>query len=54
LNTVYYAEFNSSGPGAHPAERDPHTKKLTAEEAARYETKRFLAGKDGWDPTATR
>jgi polygalacturonase len=49
LETVYYAEFNSSGPGAHPAERDPHTRRLTAEEAARYETKRYLAGSDNWN-----
>jgi polygalacturonase len=50
MNTVFYAEFNSTGPGAHPADRDPHTKKLTSEEAARFETRRFLAGKDGWAP----
>ena len=50
MDTVYYAEFNSTGSGAHPDARDPHTKKLTADEAARYETKRFLAGKDGWEP----
>jgi polygalacturonase len=36
METVFYAEFNSTGPGAYPNERDPHTKKLTAEEAARY------------------
>jgi polygalacturonase len=48
LDTVFYAEFNSTGPGAHPNDRDPHTKKLTPEEAARYETRRFLAGKDNW------
>jgi polygalacturonase len=49
IETAFYAEFNSSGPGASP-QRDPHTKHLTADEAARFETKRFLAGKDGWDP----
>ncbi len=54
LDTAYYAEYNSTGPGAHPRERDPHTKLLTAAEAAKYETKRFLAGADGWDPTAPR
>jgi polygalacturonase len=54
LDTAYYAEYNSSGPGAHPQERDPHTKFLTAAEAAKYETKRFLAGADGWDPTGQR
>ena len=48
MDTVFYAEFNSSGPGAHPAERDPHTKHLTAAEAAGYETQRYLAGSDNW------
>jgi polygalacturonase len=48
METVFYAEFNSSGPGAHATGRDPHTKRLTAEEAARYETKRYLAGSDNW------
>jgi polygalacturonase len=52
LDTVFYAEYNSTGPGAHPAKRDPHTRKLTAAEAAQYDTKRYLAGKDNWDPTA--
>ena len=50
IETAFYAEYNSSGPGAHPNERDPHTKHLTAEEAARYETRRYLAGADAWDP----
>ena len=52
IETAYYAEFNSSGPGAHADQRDSHTKLLTAAEAARYETKRFLAGADGWDPSS--
>ncbi|HXK02686.1 MAG TPA: pectinesterase family protein [Verrucomicrobiae bacterium] len=50
MNTVYYAEFHSTGPGAHPMERDPHTRMLSPEEAAAYQTDRFLAGKDGWRP----
>jgi polygalacturonase len=50
IETAFYAEYNSSGPGAHPGQRDPHTKQLTAAEAARFETKRFLSGADGWDP----
>jgi len=54
LETVFYAEYNSSGPGAHPSERDPHTKFLTTAEAAQYETKRYLAGADGWDPTKVK
>ncbi|HWB83643.1 MAG TPA: pectinesterase family protein [Bryobacteraceae bacterium] len=54
IETAYYAEYNSTGPGAHPGERDPHTKKLTAAEAARYESPTFLAGTDGWDPAKVR
>jgi pectin methylesterase-like acyl-CoA thioesterase len=53
LETAYYAEYNSLGPGAHRAERDPHTKHLSATEAARYETRRFLAGADGWAPSVS-
>lgn len=49
IETVYYAEYNSSGPGAHAGERDPHTKLLTAAEAAQFETKTFF---DGWDPAS--
>jgi hypothetical protein len=51
---VSCAEFENSGPGAHATERDAHTKKLTPAEAAAYEARRFLAGADGWDPTARR
>ena len=54
LDTVSYGEFGNSGPGAHPTERESHTKKLTPTEAAQYEARRFLAGSDGWDPTARR
>jgi len=50
LETVFYAEYNSTGPGATPAQRDPHTKQLTAGQAAAYEAKQFLAGADHWDP----
>jgi polygalacturonase len=52
IETAFYAEYNSSGPGAHAGQRDSHTKLLTAAEAARYATKRFLAGADGWDPAS--
>jgi pectin methylesterase-like acyl-CoA thioesterase len=47
IETVYYAEYNTTGPGAHADERDPHTKFLSAAEAAQFETKTFL---DGWNP----
>ncbi len=52
IETVFYAEHNSSGPSGDAAKRDPHTKQLTAEQAARFDARRFLAGPDGWDPTA--
>ncbi|HEY6374231.1 MAG TPA: pectinesterase family protein, partial [Edaphobacter sp.] len=52
LETATYAEFNSSGPGANAMAREPLSKQLTADEAKKYETKTFLAGTDGWDPTA--
>ena len=47
IETAFYAEFNSTGPGANPSDRDPHTRKLTAAEAARYAAKAFFSG---WDP----
>ena len=51
LETAYYAEYNSTGPGGELTGRDPHAKKLTAAKAARYETRAYLAGSDHWDPT---
>ena len=49
-----YAEFNSTGPGANPKAREPLSKQLTATEAKKYETKVYLAGADGWDPTIVK
>jgi pectin methylesterase-like acyl-CoA thioesterase len=54
LPTVFYAEYNSQGPGANAAERDPHSVRLTAEQARKYEVRSFLAGDDGWNPTGVR
>lgn len=51
LDTVYYAEFDSTGPGAHRDQRDPHTHFLTPEQAKQYEPAIFLRGSDNWDPT---
>jgi polygalacturonase len=51
LETVFYAEFDSTGPGAHHDQRDSHTHFLTPEQAAHYEPKVFLRGTDNWDPT---
>lgn len=52
LNTAFYAEYNSTGPGAHPGERDPHTKLLTREEASKFEPALYLRGADQWNPIA--
>ena len=51
LDTAYYAEFNSIGPGANHDRRDPHTHFLTPEQAKQYEPRAFLRGSDNWDPT---
>jgi hypothetical protein len=54
ITTAFYAEFNSSGPGGKASGRDTHTRQLSAEEAARYEVRRYLAGPDHWDPLAQK
>jgi polygalacturonase len=51
IETVFYAEYNSTGPGAPPGQREPHTHLLTAEEAAKFDPAAFLKGSDGWNPT---
>ena len=54
LPMATYAEFKSTGPGANPTAREPYSKQLTAAEAKRYETKAYLAGADGWNPTTVK
>jgi polygalacturonase len=51
LDTVFYAEYNSTGPGANKDHRDPHTHFLTPEQAKQYAPSVFLRGADNWDPT---
>ncbi len=51
LPTAYYAEFDSTGPGANPKAREPYSHQLTATEAAQWSPRKVLAGEDGWDPT---
>lgn len=50
LDTAYYAEHKSTGPGANPAAREPKSHQLTSAEAKQFETARFLAGSDHWNP----
>lgn len=48
--TAWFAEYDNSGPGARTEERAAWAHQLTAAEAKQFEPRRFLAGKDGWDP----
>ncbi len=51
IETVFYAEYNSTGPGARPDQRDPHTHFLTPEQARQFAPSVFLRGADNWDPS---
>ena len=51
IDTVFYAEFNSTGPGTHHDQREPHTHFLSPEQASQYAPAVFLRGADNWDPT---
>ena len=54
--TAYYAEYNSSGPGANPSARLPWTHQLTDEQAQQYtisnifKASSLIGGNDDWDP----
>jgi pectin methylesterase-like acyl-CoA thioesterase len=50
LDTAFYAEYNSTGPGTFHDQRDPHTHFLTAEQAKQYDPAVFLRGTDDWNP----
>ncbi len=50
LDTAYYAEFNSTGPGAHREERVSHAHFLTPEQARQYAPEVYLRGDDHWNP----
>ena len=50
IETAFYAESNSTGPGAHHDQRDPHTHFLSKQEAEQYAPDNFLRGTDNWDP----
>jgi polygalacturonase len=50
IETVFYAEYGSTGPGARPGQREPHTHFLTADQAKQYAPSVFLRGNDNWDP----
>jgi pectin methylesterase-like acyl-CoA thioesterase len=50
LETAFYAEFKSKGPGANGKLRDPHAKQLSVKEAQSYSLREFLSGQDHWNP----
>jgi pectinesterase len=52
--TAWFAEYHSTGPGANPQARVAWSRQLTDEEARQFETRAFLRGSDGWDPTKWR
>jgi pectinesterase len=52
LPTAYYAEFNSTGPGANAQGREKYSHQLTGAEAEKWSGRRFLAGEDHWNPWA--
>jgi len=54
LDSAWYAEYESSGPGARALRRDPHTKFLTARQAEAFAAAHFLAAPDSWRPTDLR
>jgi pectinesterase len=49
---AFYAEFNSTGPGANPTTRVAWSHQLTRAEADKFKPKSFLSGSDQWDPEA--
>lgn len=53
LETAFYAEHGSVGPGSGPAKREVHAHQLSDTEAVRFTTAKFLAGSDGWNPAAS-
>jgi pectinesterase len=50
--TAYYAESNSTGPGASPSTRVPWSHQLSPAEVKEFYPTRFLAGPDHWHPEA--
>jgi pectinesterase len=50
--TAYYAEYNSTGPGANPSARALWSHQLNAAQAKQFLPANFLRGKDHWNPKA--
>ena len=50
LETAFYAEYRSNGPGANPSARDPHAHQLSEADAEEFSADNFLRGQDQWKP----
>jgi pectinesterase len=48
--TAWFGEYNSTGPGANPGARVAWAHQLTEKDAVAFQTHKFLAGTDGWNP----
>ncbi|MGY4158134.1 pectinesterase [Bradyrhizobium sp. USDA 4461] len=48
LRTANYAEYKSSGIGANPADREPHSHQLTDSEAAKWSLRAFFGDAPDW------
>jgi len=53
LETAFYAEHDSVGPGSGSTTREVHAHQLSDAEAGKYAAAKFLAGSDGWNPAAS-
>ncbi|WFU62467.1 pectinesterase family protein [Bradyrhizobium brasilense] len=51
LKTANYAEYKSSGIGANPAGREPHSHQLTDSEAAKWSLRAFFGEATDWLPS---
>jgi pectinesterase len=49
--TAYYAEYQSTGPGANPTARAKWSHQLTAKEAKRYTLEHIFGGAAPWIPS---
>ncbi|HKV42136.1 MAG TPA: pectinesterase family protein [Blastocatellia bacterium] len=54
LETAFYAEFNSTGPGSNVNKREIHSKQLSSAEARRFSVTAFLSGPDSWRPSNSK
>ena len=48
--TAWFGEYHSTGPGANTGSRAAWAHQLTEKDAAAFQTQKFLAGADGWNP----